>query len=572
MRRAVLLSVVFMLAIAIFWGCAGPQPGIVAKVGKYTITAEDLNNAVANARFKSYDEELSGRKKRVEKMAEDKLILLAAYDKGLDKDKELLKYLQRDKENLLLNTLYETQVKDKAKQATEEEIKSAYERKKVLLHAKHILVSSKALADSIYEMLKSGANFDDLARKYSMDKSNKDKGGDLGDFTTMQMVKEFEDAAYALSPGEFSKPFQTRYGWHIVFLVEKKPNPRVKSFEEEKDALARTLNNRKMTDLANKFVEDLVNSANITFNDTAANIVVNAYQNVPPQTPNQRNAKVEVQFTPEQRSMTLCTYSLGKFTVGQFDSMYQSMQPFRRPKFQSKDDVKKFLESSIRKPLLIQKAEELKLEDSDDYKKMFDKELQRKMIDAFRKDYLYKDVNPTDEQVKAYYDANQDSFMQDEQVHVMEIQVATKSDAEKLLAKIKKGGDFAKLAKENTLRTYAKEKGGDLGLFTERRYPELFKAAKTLKPGEVYPEPIQFQGKFSIIKLVEIKEPHIKEFESVQRIIKNKLRSKMRKEAYQKWLEQAKQKYGYKIYDAEIEKTIDKAKYGGGEAKPAAKK
>ncbi len=571
MRRAVLLSVVIMLAVAIFWGCAGPQPGVVAKIGKYTITAEDLNKTVANARFKSYDEELSGRKKRVEKMAEDKLILLAAYDKGLDKNEELVKQIERGKENLLLNTLYEVEIKSKAGKASEEEIQAAYDRKKVLLHAKHILVSSKALSDSIYDMLKNGASFDELAQKYSMDKSNKDKGGDLGDFTTMQMVKEFEDAAYALSPGEFSKPFETKYGWHIVLLVEKKPNPRVKSFEEEKDAIARTLDNRKLTDLANKFVEDLIKSADIKFDDNAVGIVFDAYQNVPPPQPNQRNAKMEVQFTPEQRAMTLCTYSLGTFTVGQFDSMYQSVQPFRRPKFQSGDDIKKFLESSLRKPLLIKKAEELKLEDTEDYKKTFNEDLERKMVAAFRKDELYKDVNPTDDQIKAYYDANQDSFMQSEQVHILEIQVATKGEAQKLIAKIKKGGDFAKLATENSLRTYAKAKGGDLGFFGEKRYPELFAAAKTLKAGEVYPEPISFQGKFSVIKLVETKKPQIKEFDSVKRIIKNKLRSKMRKEAYAKWFEQAKQKYGYKIYDAEIEKTIDKAKYGGGEEKPAAK-
>ena len=563
MRRAVLLIAVSLFAIALFWGCAGPQPGVVAKVGKYTITAEELNKMMANARFKSYDEELDARKRRVERLAEDKLILLAAYDEGLDKKEELTKQLNRDKENLLLNALYKTQIEEKAGEASEEQVKAAYERKKELLHAKHILVESKELADSIYDMLKNGANFDELAKKYSMDKSNKDRGGDLGDFTTMQMVKEFEDAAYALSPGEFSKPVKTRYGWHIIYLVERKPNPRVKSFEEEKDAIKRTLDNRLKTDMANKFVEDLVNSANIQIKDDAADVILNAYANADeePPKPNQRMPQKEIKLTPEQRAMTLCTYSLGTFTVGQFDSMYQAAPPFRRPKFNSREDIKKFLENALKKELLLEKAIQLNIENTDEYKKLYRENLERKMIDAYRKEYLYKDVKPTDEEIKAYYDANPDSFMQDEQVKVIEIQVATEDEANKLIERIKKGEDISKLATKYTLRSYAKAKGGDLGFFGERRYPELFKAAKTLKPGELYPKPIPFQGKFSIIKLVEKKEPHIKEFNTVKRIIKNKLRSKMRKEAYERWLEQAKQKYGYKIYESEIEKTIDKSKY-----------
>jgi peptidyl-prolyl cis-trans isomerase SurA len=72
----------------------------------------------------------------------------------------------------------------------------------------------------IYDRLQSGENFEELARKYSEDQTSRNKGGELPEFGTgsrQRMVPEFEDVAFALSQdGNFSEPFQTAYGWHIV--------------------------------------------------------------------------------------------------------------------------------------------------------------------------------------------------------------------------------------------------------------------------------------------------------------------------------------------------------------------
>ena len=68
----------------------------------------------------------------------------------------------------------------------------------------HILVKDKALADRIYDELRHGARFDELARRYSTCPS-KSKGGDLGFFGEGQMVKEFEREAFRLSYGAISR-------------------------------------------------------------------------------------------------------------------------------------------------------------------------------------------------------------------------------------------------------------------------------------------------------------------------------------------------------------------------------
>ena len=81
---------------------------------------------------------------------------------------------------------------------------------------------AKRRIDSVYTALQAGADFETLAKQVSQDPGSARRGGLLGWFSRHQMVKEFEDAAFALQPGEMSKPFQSPYGWHIILMKERK--------------------------------------------------------------------------------------------------------------------------------------------------------------------------------------------------------------------------------------------------------------------------------------------------------------------------------------------------------------
>src|SRR5690606_18055042 len=81
----------------------------------------------------------------------------------------------------------------------------------------------KEKIDEIYSRLLKGEKFDELAKQYSEDKSSAKSGGELQMFGTGKMVIEFESQAFALkNKGDFSKPFLTAYGWHIVKLLDRK--------------------------------------------------------------------------------------------------------------------------------------------------------------------------------------------------------------------------------------------------------------------------------------------------------------------------------------------------------------
>ncbi|MEX2336849.1 MAG: peptidylprolyl isomerase [Fulvivirga sp.] len=120
--------------------------------------------------------------------------------------------------------------------ATEKLIAEAYERYKEEVNAAHILISVDPKASpedtlkayntlmGIREEALRGTDFGALARKHSADPSAQQNNGALGYFTSFQMVYPFESAAYQTPEGEISMPVRTRFGYHLIKVLDKRPS------------------------------------------------------------------------------------------------------------------------------------------------------------------------------------------------------------------------------------------------------------------------------------------------------------------------------------------------------------
>ncbi len=143
----------------------------------------------------------------------------------------------------------------------------------------HILISDKSkkgeeLINTIYERLEKDEQFKMLARKYSNDTGSKSKGGKLRKFGTGVMVKSFEDVAFSLTKeGQYSKPFKTQFGWHIIQLIKKHP---VLPFKELELELRNRIKSSSRAQLSEKAViNKLKKKYDIRENETAKDIFKN---------------------------------------------------------------------------------------------------------------------------------------------------------------------------------------------------------------------------------------------------------------------------------------------------------
>jgi peptidyl-prolyl cis-trans isomerase SurA len=141
----------------------------------------------------------------------------------------------------------------------------------------HILITDKTekgenLINEVYDKLQKEEQFKTLALKYSDDEGTKSKGGVLRKFGTGVMVKEFEDAAFSLEKeASYSKPFQSRFGWHIVQLIKKHP---IDSFENLKADLLQRVRSDERAQLSQMAViQKLRKKYSITENQNAKSIL-----------------------------------------------------------------------------------------------------------------------------------------------------------------------------------------------------------------------------------------------------------------------------------------------------------
>lgn len=193
----------------------------------------------------------------------------------------------------------------------------------------------------------------------------------------------------------------------------------------------------------------------------------------------------------------------------------------------------------------------------------------RLLVDAVGKKAA-KSGSITDAQMKDYFDKNPGMFKTAAQVHAWHILFAAKdkAQAEKIFDQVKKGGDFATLAKQYSTDPGSKDKGGDLGWAPSTQYVTEFAAAvSSMKLGEY--RLVETQFGWHVIKLVENRVAEEKTFDQVKDQIKQILEQQNQSDDFTKYVAELKKKATIEIFDAELKKLVDAASQPATSTAPA---
>jgi peptidyl-prolyl cis-trans isomerase SurA len=134
------------------------------------------------------------------------------------------------------------------------------------VHARHILILIRPspedtartlhLADSLYQQLKQGADFGEMAKAYSIDEDSKKLGGELGWYPVASMTPEFKEALKDLQIGEITPPVISQYGVHILKVLDRKTQRKL-TLDEDWDAIKDMVRQKKTNEMIAKWADKL---------------------------------------------------------------------------------------------------------------------------------------------------------------------------------------------------------------------------------------------------------------------------------------------------------------------------
>ncbi len=431
-------------------------------------------------------------------------------------------------------------------------IKVTDKRKRIPeIKVRHILVrfvrkngkvdSAAALAKikEIKKKLDEGADFQKIAKEYSEDPGTASKGGDLGYISRRMMVKPFDEAAFNLKkPGEISDIVKTRFGYHIIQLVEIPPFP---TFDSIKERLRKTYQRQRYQTEYKAFVDSLKKVHGYRPNKTLVKTIA-------------ANKNDSVKFNDNIWNSKL--YKAVK------DSVVFSVdnQPFYADSlFKYLVNSQNFADKDVNENTFTRGREEFAAE------VLFEKEAMglekkdsvfRELLNDYRNGiYIFKlqqeevwnKVKIDTNEVKKYFEANRDKYKYPDRVEFYEIFTKSDSLAKKYYSQLKNGANFEELAKKYTERFGYKKKSGHFDLTPVRTSVMAHHAWKLKKPGDIS-EPFKSGKGWSIVKLVRKDPAHLKTFDEARQEVLSDYQEKLSKDFENAYVQSLRERYHPEYY------------------------
>ena len=223
-------------------------------------------------------------------------------------------------------------------------------------------------------------------------------------------------------------------------------------------------------------------------------------------------------------------------------SAIQGLDPFQAQQFQTEEGQKYVLEDLINQELLYMYAKDNKIDQEEEFRNEM-KKVEDNVLKQYVINKILTSVKLTEEEKKAFYDAQKQSFSKPETASAKHILVDTEEKANEILGKINTGDvTFEDAAKEHS-SCPSKNAGGDLGTFGRgQMVPEFEEAVFNMNKGEVS-GPVKTQFGYHLIKLEDRNESSIPAYDEVAEEVGKTLLYQKQGEVYQQKLNEVKEKY-----------------------------
>ncbi|MFN2260666.1 MAG: peptidylprolyl isomerase [Psychroflexus sp.] len=388
----------------------------------------------------------------------------------------------------------------------------------ILVFENDSLGDPKSLIDKIYQKLENGEDFHELAKQYSHDTNTGQNGGYIPAFKVGGLnSKTFENTAFALqNPGDYTKPFKTKFGWHIAKLIEVKP---LESLSEMEQNIRRQLKTSSRSKLLNNRIQaNLEKNYDIKINPEAKQYFLNQLDD--------SFKKGKWKFLPESNIPEEYFLKIDDYEVGfqEFGEYLQKKQRMlgKMPNFEV--IVEEATDEFFYKELIdYHKTQLMDLDDS------FAKKITEYKNGILIFDFMQKNVwQPIAEDTlkhKEFYENHNEEFKSEPKIKTLLVTASERSDLRKVRRALKKNEDISELSDEILNNIIQENQTINLN---SSKLPEDLKVEIGLS--KIY----KHNNQFLLLNIEKILPSKILKFDQVKGKIINRLQNEKENELIQK--------------------------------------
>ena len=407
-------------------------------------------------------------------------------------------------------------------------------------------------AQNISKELNNGANFVDYAIKYSDDPTVFQNEGKLDWIGWGRTIPAFQNAAFLLKKGEYSRPVLTDFGYHIIFCEDVRDSEHAELNNEELNEIAyfvaRNSIANKLGQAADEYDQAQFKNYGVQYNETALNLILKKIEEQTKKNKISGQYKVDLikLFTSIDNAGVVAMLNNKGYGIKWFAENLKMIPSGRHPQIIDLESLKKAFNIVVLQHLAIQEAHKHNVHEHPNYIKQKKKLYQSLLYDQYLRWLVNNAEKPDSLAVNKYYMDNKDEkYFEDQKVSVREIKVLNKELADSLLLEIKYGANFIELAEE-----YSKTnpgKGGLIDPFTKGKYNEMGRVAFSLSPGEMSTVISNLDRSYSIVLVENFIAPEHIPLSKVYNRIESILKRDYQKLAKENGLKKLRKKYNVVI-------------------------
>ncbi|MEZ4702122.1 MAG: peptidyl-prolyl cis-trans isomerase [Rhodothermales bacterium] len=490
----------------------------VARVGDEPIDAEEFRNRYVGYLLATGLQDLPRHRNHVlNTLIAERLLVREARDAGVEQRPAYAEAAERIRQKLLIELYVQRALYDTLRIA-EEDLEAMFVRANTTVQARHLYARTLEEAQRLRRRLDAGDTFEQLAKEVFADTALAHHGGAVGAFSIDEMDPAFEDAAFTLEIGAVSDPVRTQTGYSIIRVDDRFTKPLLTEGEyaARRDRIQHYVTYRRKTAARTAHAHDLAAALAPAYNEEALDRLVGQIT----------GASVAQGSEAGWLNGALVTFGepgdRRTWSVAQFRDAAGSTSEAQRAAVVDRPTLCAFIEGLLVRDAMLRRAEAMRLDREPAFAEAFDAAARDWIREEVMRD-LRRAAPVPEDSVQAYFARYGAEFTEPARVHVSEILVDTRAEADRLRGQATPA-TFAALARSHSQRPGAAATGGDMGFASADQLGVLADRVFAASPGTLL-GPIELEGHYVLLLVGERKDGRPMAFDEARPLIEERLRS-----------------------------------------------